>query len=90
MGLPSLEDYYRAAHIHYLIRWCDPSYEAKWKTIEQNLINIPLPSLIGDINLQNKYLNEFPTWVKVPLTIWKKILKDGEFEQNTNTTLDST
>lgn len=82
MGLPCLEDYYRAAQIRYLICWCDPTYEAKWKTIEQNLIKIPLPSLIGDINLLNNYLNKLPSWVTVPLNIWKKLLKDTEIEQN--------
>lgn len=46
-ALPSLEDYYKAAQLCSLVYWCDPLYEAKWKTLEQSQIEIPLQVLLG-------------------------------------------
>lgn len=31
MALSCLEDYYRAAQFRFLVCWCDPKCEAKWK-----------------------------------------------------------
>lgn len=53
LALPCLEHYYKAAQLRYLVCWCDDTYEAKWKTIEQMQINILLSSLLGDTNLLN-------------------------------------
>lgn len=82
MALPCLENYYRAAQLRYLICWCDPTYEAKWKDIEHSLIGIPPQALLGDINLQKNYLKKLNTRITVPLNIWHKILKDKDVEKN--------
>lgn len=34
MGLPKLNNYYRAAQLRPIIMWCDKDYNAKWKDIE--------------------------------------------------------
>lgn len=56
MALPCLEDYYRAAQLQFLVCWCVPTCDAKWKALEQSQINIPLQSLLGDKAIQKKYL----------------------------------
>ena len=48
MSLPCLENYYKAAQLQYLVCWCINDYEAKWKELEINQLDIPLQSLLGD------------------------------------------
>lgn len=36
-GLPSLRDYFRAAQMKALINWCNISYNAWWKSIEEKV-----------------------------------------------------
>lgn len=81
-ALPCLEDYYKAAQLRSLVYWCDPKYEAKWKDLEQNQIEVPLQALVGDRTLQEKYLENLNTWTTVPLNIWYKQLKKGRIERN--------
>lgn len=82
LALPCLEDYYRAAQLRSLVFWCDPNCEAKWKRLEQNQINIPLQSLLGDKSLLNKHLENLNSCNTVSLRIWHKLLKDKKFEKN--------
>ncbi len=81
-ALPCLEDYYKAAQLRSLVYWCDLKYEAKWKDLEQNQIEIPLQALPGERTLQKKYLEKLNTWTTVPLNIWYKQLKNEKFETN--------
>lgn len=83
-ALPCLEDYYRAAQLRFLVGWCDPESDAKWKEIEQNFICERLPSLLGDKTLLKKYLSTdtLTNLIINPLNIWYKILKDPKFERN--------
>ena len=82
-ALPCLEDYYKAAQLHFVVCWCDPIYDAKWKDIEQSQTNIPLQSILGEKSLQKKYLNKVTKWIVVPLNIWHKEFKELDFERNT-------
>lgn len=82
VALPCLEDYYRAAQLRSLVCWCDPECDAKWKDLEQNLISVPLSSILGDKTLQRKYLDESFKWIVTPLNIWHRKLRDLKFERN--------
>ena len=68
-ALLCLEDYYRAAQLCFLVGWCDPKCDAKWKELEQIFICEPLPSVLGDKTLLKKYLLvDRPTnWIETPL-----------------------
>lgn len=37
MALPCVEDYYKAAQLRFLVCWCYPECDTKWKDSEQNL-----------------------------------------------------
>ncbi len=78
MALPCLEDCYKAAQLCFLVSWCD----VKWKELEQKLISVLLPSILGDNTLQKKLLDKSANWIVTPLNIWHKKLKDPKFERN--------
>ncbi len=77
MALPCLEDCYKAAQLCFLVSWVD----VKWKELEQKLISVPLPSILGDNTLQKKLLDKSANWIVTPLNIWHKKLKDPKFER---------
>ena len=81
MALPCLEDYYKAAQIRYLIYWCNPICNAKWKEIEINQLNIPLQAILGDRALLKAHSGELSKWTKVPLKIWFKECKDQKIDK---------
>ena len=83
-ALPCLEDNYRAAQLRFLVGWCDPECEAKWKELEQNFICEPLPAVLGDKSLLKKYLlgDKLNNWIANPLNIWYKIFKEPKYERN--------
>lgn len=43
MSPPCLEGYYKAAQLKYLVCWCIDNYDAKWKELEFNQLDFPLP-----------------------------------------------
>ena len=47
MALPCLKDYYLSAQLRYLVRWCNPAYEARWKDIELSSMETPIQSALG-------------------------------------------
>lgn len=52
-GLPSLKDYYFAAQMRFMIYWCNPSYNAQWKDIEEKIPSIPIQAILADNDLQS-------------------------------------
>ena len=82
-GLPSLKDYcYWAAQLRPMICWCNPSYDAQWKNMEERIPSIPIQAIIADSNLQS-YINiiENP-WVKLTLKIWKNVITEYKLEED--------
>lgn len=80
-GLPSLEDYYKAAQLRHLVCWCNKEYDAKWKDLEQSQLEIPLQSILGDRILKQTHLSNLNYWTTVPLEIWFKECRNPELER---------
>ena len=75
MALPCLKDYYLSAQLRYLVCWCNPSYEARWKDIELSLIEIPIQSVLGcpgrfnDVHQLHNHCTSFS------LKMWSDVVK---------------
>lgn len=70
LALPSFREYYYAAQLRYIVYWCSPSYQARWKAIEMDLDRTPPQSRLSreHMNLQckNSIMREtFKTWYDV-------------------------
>lgn len=79
-GLPYIRHYYLAAQMRAVIYWCNPSYTAQWKNIEEKILSIPIQAVLADNNLLfhiNKINNP---WVKWTLKIWKTIIKEHKLQ----------
>ena len=72
MSLPHLEDYLKAAQLQYVVYWYKEDYDAKWKELELNQLDIPLQPLLGDKTLKTIYSSELSDLTKIPLNIWFK------------------
>lgn len=81
-GLPSLRDYYWAAQIRPIICWCNPSYDAQWKNIEEGLTQIPIQALIADSSLQDFIRGIENPWIKLTLKIWKTVITEYKLEKD--------
>ncbi len=75
-GLPSLRDYYFAAQMGVIICWCNPSYEAQWKNMEQKISLIPIQATLADNNIQEYIKTIDNPWVNCTLTVWKSIITE--------------
>ncbi len=80
-GLPSLDDYYKAAKLRHLVCWCNDEYSAKWKDFEQSQLELPLQVLLGDRNFQQTQLHKLNCLTKIPLEIWYKELRNSKIER---------
>ncbi len=82
-GLPSLRDYYWAAQLRPIICWCNPSYDAQWKNIEEGLTSIPIQALMTDSSLQDFIRNTKKNpWIKLTLKIWKTVITEYKLEKD--------
>lgn len=68
-SLPLLRYYYFAALMRAVICWCNPSYTAQWKNIEEKTLPIPVQATLADNNLQTYINNIDNPWVKWTLKI---------------------
>lgn len=83
LALPSLCDYYKAAQLRFLVGWCNPSYESRWKDIECSLSKkYPLGMLIGDCSLVNQITDLGNPWITCSLDIWNNVTKKHSIRQN--------
>lgn len=80
-SLPCLESYYAAPQLRYLVNWCNPHYDAKWKDLDQSQQDIALQSLIGDRSLYTIHSEKLNCWTKVPMNIWFKQCKKLKLEK---------
>lgn len=81
LALPCMKNYYKAAQLCSLY-WCDANYESTWKEMEQKYIDIPLRSVLGNINLQKKYFSTLNKWRKVHVKTLYNQLKNPSLERN--------
>ena len=81
MSLPCLENYYRAAQLQYVVYWCKEDYDAKWKELELNQLDIPLQPLLGDKTLKTIYSSKLSDLTKIPLNIWFKEICNSNLER---------
>lgn len=70
-GLPSLTDDDFAAQMRAMICWCNPSYEAQWKNIEEKPSITPIQAILAVSNLQGHINTIDNPWVKCTLNGWK-------------------
>lgn len=82
MGPPSLRDYYWAAQLRPMICWCNPSYDAQWKSIEEGLTSIPIQALLADNNLTAFIKRVHNPWAKLTLRIWKTVIMEYKLEND--------
>ena len=73
MAPPSLKDYYTSAQLKPLVYWCNPSYVAKWKTVELSLTDTPIQSLLGCVGKEKEQTAS--RWVNFSLKIWVEVVK---------------
>jgi len=81
-GLPNLRYYYFAAQMRAVICWCNPSYTAQWKNIEEKTPPIPIQAILADSNIQTHINNIDNPWVKWTLKTWKTIIKELKLEND--------
>uniref|UniRef100_A0A3B1K1Q0 Reverse transcriptase domain-containing protein n=1 Tax=Astyanax mexicanus TaxID=7994 RepID=A0A3B1K1Q0_ASTMX len=81
MALPSLRDYYISAQLRPLVCWCNPSYEAKWKTMELSLKDMPIQSLLGLVGREKDLLQTANQWVNLSLKVWREVVKHFQLQK---------
>lgn len=57
--------------------WCNPSYNAQRKNIEQEIPSISIQAILADNNLQS-YIN---TIDNPQVKIWKTVIKEHKLER---------
>lgn len=81
-GLPCLRDYFRAAQIKTLINWCDTSYNAQWKNIEEKIFPFPIQAVLAEVNIQKFIDTANNPWVECTLGIWKNVVKQYNLKKD--------
>ena len=81
-ALPSLKEYYWAAQLRHMVCWCNPSYDAQWKDMEEKILSIPIQAIIADSDLQGNINNIENPWVKLTLKVWKAVITEYKLEEH--------
>uniref|UniRef100_A0A3Q4ICL2 Uncharacterized protein n=1 Tax=Neolamprologus brichardi TaxID=32507 RepID=A0A3Q4ICL2_NEOBR len=81
-GLSSLKNYFRAAQLKTVVNWCDTSYQAHWKTIEESMFSSPIQAVLMDSNIREGIDKVCNPWVSCTLNIWRKVVKEFKLEQD--------
>ena len=81
MALPNLKDYYQAAQLGTIIKWCDEDYSAKWKDIERTVADIPVQSLIGNSKLVKASQESIDPISSHTLNIWFDAIEQFKLER---------
>lgn len=82
MGLPKLNNYYRAAQLRPIIMWCDKDYNAKWKDIEKVVADTPIQALIGNLKLMKSLQEWMDPITRHTLNIWFDFVRQHKLERN--------
>ena len=62
--------------------WCNLSYVAQWKGIEESVSPIPIQAIIADNNLKSHINTIDNPWVKFTLKSWKTIIREHKLEED--------
>lgn len=81
MALPNLRDYYEAAQLGPIVKWCDKHYNSKWKEIEMRVANKPVQSLLGNITLIKTLKDSIDPITFHTRTIWADFIKRHRLEK---------
>lgn len=82
MALPNLKDYYRAAQLGPIIKWCDKDYSTKWKDIEMIATDVPIQSLIGNIKSIKALRDSIDPISSHTLNLWFDLIKQYKLERD--------
>uniref|UniRef100_A0A3B1JE93 Reverse transcriptase domain-containing protein n=1 Tax=Astyanax mexicanus TaxID=7994 RepID=A0A3B1JE93_ASTMX len=75
-ALPSLRNYYWAAQIRAIVCWCNPKYQAQWKSIENiTTHNIPIQAILADRDLKRHIEEINNPWAKHTLKMWNIVVR---------------
>lgn len=72
LALPNLKEYYFAAQLRYIVYWCSPNYEARWKHIELNLGQSHPQAMLGGKEYTHHKGDNFI--VEETLSIWRHVV----------------
>ena len=81
MARPNLKDYYYAAQLGSVIKWCDKDNSAKWKEIEMKVSGIPIQSLIGNVETFKALQDSIDP---ISLNTWFDLIKHYKLEREVN------
>lgn len=65
-----------------LINWCDISYTAQWKDIEEKTFPFPIQATLADRDIQKHTDIADNPWVECTLSVWKNVVKEYELEKD--------
>ena len=82
LSLPNLKAYFQAAQLGPLLKWCDENYIARWKDIEKNVLQYPIQSLVGNVNLTKKLQGSINPITTHTLDIWFDLIKKYKLGQD--------
>ena len=80
MALPNLKEYYHAAQLRFLVCWCRPGYEAKWKGIELDQGEGRIQNLLANKISKKRMETELSPITKFTIEIWNDIVKKYKLE----------
>ena len=80
LALPDFRQYYYAAQLRYVVYWCSPEYQAKWKNIEFKLDKLPPPVRLGAKDFLD--IKENNTILRATLKTWSEIVKKNKLEND--------
>ncbi|CAJ1058984.1 unnamed protein product [Xyrichtys novacula] len=73
LALPDLRGYYYAAQLRYVVYWCSPNYQARWKDIEMSQGQAPPQSRLSGKEYRD--LKGENLVVRGTLEIWYEVVK---------------
>lgn len=80
MALPNLKEYFRASQIKHIVNWCDKTYIAKWKSLEQFVNEREISSLIGDADEAKGFYDQMSTITQFTLKMWYDVIHQHKLE----------
>lgn len=81
LALPCLRDYYLSAQLRPLVNWCNPTYVAKWKSIETSLIDIPIQSLLSCSRDKDELSLSLNPGINFSLKVWREVVKRFQIQK---------
>lgn len=80
LALPNLKEYYYAAQLRYIVHWCSPHYQARWKDIEVKLGQAPPQAKLG--GKEHIHYREENSILKETFRIWYEVVRKYNLTDN--------